>query len=805
MMRAFVLSEHSTMCEQPSPDLDFSWMSNNQKKLYNIISLNNNALLSQSQLRSQFGFTRHEIEGAVLDSKFKVLWEALRIKQNPFVHFTSSYEQRCLEIAREAQGKEVLQIEDIELRTMHVKRLGYTWPVIQYHREFVKTLIQMGVDIPPVPKTCYQRMEDVDTAWMSSVQKTLFSYMQNHPTVYIKSKEQVSRICACAATTAVCCFADSRFFDIITLHNQAQGRIYALDREQKMYDYYMNERNLHIPATDAALKLFGTRHPWYQIKQNKEFVHKLESLGVTTKSLLSTHAGHDAIDLITSQQELEGFFKSDCWDMRRILKDYPRHRSAATYCIDFSGIPQKSIRESVKRYFRIQVSTVWKARTGNCAMVHMAKFFRQLFNIYPEIKTLKDLSREPHILSVIGELRRCCSDHNIIAMLTTVRAFFHFSSVNSWEDAPHEGLILTYDLPKQRYVKKPKPISTYVKAQFDALLETQILPALRNDIPPPYASASEWDFLILLRYTGRRSEDIAHLLEDCVRLDNDGDPTLFVDQRIAKISKDLHVPLAHLNGLDLGKNIVVEAIQRQQKRVALLGVGKDGYPYLFRKIHQQRNGHYYIDVLSHRALCTSLTKIAEKANIRNRDGSIAKITTHQFRHTVASELIVAGVDVYAVKEFLGHDSVRMTESYIKVLTEELKLKLPDSIYPVLQTPSLQSSSESSLFSERWVKEKIIGVFELGDGCCEHPYKLPSCPHMACKTCIKKKVYPRHKAALLVTIESTKAHLIAAEQLGLTHKVEELEHVLSFHEEALEIIQTGQVFNAADDYYKKRGL
>ena len=55
-----------------------------------------------------------------------------------------------------------------------------------------------------------------------------------------------------------------------------------------------------------------------------------------------------------------------------------------------------------------------------------------------------------------------------------------------------------------------------------------------------------------------------------------------------------------------------------------------------------------------------------------------------------------------------------------------------------------------MYDNKWVKNKIIGVFELGDGCCEHPYKMPSCLHMACKTCVLKK-YIQDTYRLLKTL------------------------------------------------------
>ncbi|BCC32755.1 hypothetical protein BCM0100_p1188 (plasmid) [Bacillus cereus] len=104
-------------------------------------------------------------------------------------------------------------------------------------------------------------------------------------------------------------------------------------------------------------------------------------------------------------------------------------------------------------------------------------------------------------------------------------------------------------------------------------------------------------------------------------------------------------------------------------------------------------------------------------------------------------MIDAGVDIYAVKNFLGHSSVNMTEKYIKVYQQRLKKEFKDKLLKSDATAIKDNlpEQEETFGDNKWVKNKIIAIFDQGDGCCEHPYKMPSCPHqVACKTCIKKR-------------------------------------------------------------------
>ncbi len=303
---------------------------------------------------------------------------------------------------------------------------------------------------------------------------------------------------------------------------------------------------------------------------------------------------------------------------------------------------------------------------------------------------------------------------------------------------------------------------------------------------------------------------------ECLQYDLDGDPMLYLDHRIAKIPKDLRIPLAHLKD-SKGNNMVEMAISRQMERVKELAPAPDGYKYLFREIKTDNrrvgegrvildyNGVPVVDSISYDMFNSSivLPKITKEIPLKNIDGTIYQISAHQFRHTVATEMIDAGVDIYAVKEFLGHSSVAMTEKYIKVYQQRLKKEFKEKLSKSDATDIKNNLSEQEeLYDNKWVKNKIIGVFELGDGCCEHPYKMPSCPHMACKTCVKKKIYPRHLQAVKDTIESETIHRDNALRMGLNEKAEEFDKIIRFYTVALEIINKGETFEASKHFYIK---
>jgi site-specific recombinase XerC len=56
---------------------------------------------------------------------------------------------------------------------------------------------------------------------------------------------------------------------------------------------------------------------------------------------------------------------------------------------------------------------------------------------------------------------------------------------------------------------------------------------------------------------------------------------------------------------------------------------------------------------------------------RGREAAIAYLRWHDLRHTFASRLVMSGVDVYRVKQLLGHGSVVTTERYAHLSARHL--------------------------------------------------------------------------------------------------------------------------------------
>ena len=171
-----------------------------------------------------------------------------------------------------------------------------------------------------------------------------------------------------------------------------------------------------------------------------------------------------------------------------------------------------------------------------------------------------------------------------------------------------------------------------------------------------------WDALLILRRTGMRFEDLAHLKapdahgrDGCLVQDSDGYWWIRIDHRFTKMGRDHRIPTRQSDG-------VIAAIGRQRARIGQIPNYFNEH-YLFRHERGVLAGNVFNQALRNKLAPHLL-----------HEGQPYPITAYQFRHTIATEMIEQGIDIYTVKEFLGHQSLGMTERYIKLYLKSLKAK-----------------------------------------------------------------------------------------------------------------------------------
>ena len=491
---------------------------------------------------------------------------------------------------------------------------------------------------------------------------------------------------------------------------------------------------------------------WTRAVRDERFVAELEALGVPLRRR-SVRASHLEV---TAATNIEEELKKDVWDIRRLKHDYPKHTAPSNYIIDFTWIANLLLREQVKHYYRHQLPH-WN---GSTFQGFMQKLMPVLTKLSPEVH-MGTITRS-HIealLPAMGSLSAYQANRSLQAMRTMIN---YMATSPSWTGPrPPRFLIWKEDIPR-RPETLPRPIPPSVLDQLDLLL-VEAKKALQECREPFLLAPIYWDALLILRHTGMRFEDLAHLKapdeygrNGCLDQDSEGYWWIRIDHANTKMGKDHRIPTRISDG-------VIDAIRRQYER-------SDQIPNHFGKCYLFRTER---GLLPYATFAQSLRKLAPYLQY---EGHPYVIAPHQFRHTLATDMIEQGVDIYTVKEFLGHTSLAMTERYVKVYLSSLKAKYDgyrvkkqqtyatEMMATQIQITQLQGEADGG-----WVENKVgkLYVSPLPDGIgnCVHLPMHDGCPDSPhCPTCPKLRANKRHlpvwenKATnLLITVEALRAN------------------------------------------------
>lgn len=259
-------------------------------------------------------------------------------------------------------------------------------------------------------------------------------------------------------------------------------------------------------------------------------------------------------------------------------------------------------------------------------------FLCYLGTTYPEVTSLEQLRRDPHILEWMSCRRSqtpALTTASYINLLIALRWTFHeMAWMNELSELDH--LIRREDIPRLPY-RLPRPLTT----EQDQLLQREFL--RRNDLGA--------NVFLLIRHTGMRIGECADLTSDCLRA-------------IGPDQWAVHVPLGKLQTERLVPvdPFVCKFVQRLR---------------FFRSLEPLPNDMLLLPRPSSKeALIRRLRDYLHQ--VCHELGLPTSIVPHQFRHTYASEMLRAGVGFPALMNLLGHVDPDMTMRYLDVTLTDLE-------------------------------------------------------------------------------------------------------------------------------------
>ena len=230
------------------------------------------------------------------------------------------------------------------------------------------------------------------------------------------------------------------------------------------------------------------------------------------------------------------------------------------------------------------------------------------------------------------------------------------------------------------------------------------------------------------------------------------------------------------------------AIEAQQAEVTRRF--PDGSPWLFPD-----PGHNDDGALSYpyRLLLSRLKKWEARIGLHDERGRSVRVTSHQFRHTLGTRLINAGVPQHVVQRVLGHASPEMTGVYAQLhdATVRQAFERYQATRVDITGQVLDFDPAAPTATAEWIKHHLNKIqAALPNGYCGRPPQQ-DCPHPnACLTCPDFQttvefldIHRRHAESTTVLIAAAEAkgnQRLAANHRrvhdNLTHIIDTLETV-----------------------------
>ena len=141
-----------------------------------------------------------------------------------------------------------------------------------------------------------------------------------------------------------------------------------------------------------------------------------------------------------------------------------------------------------------------------------------------------------------------------------------------------------------------------------------------------------------------------------------------------RISELLALKVSDLTTADLTQTLEIDLVGKngRQRTIYVSPIALQAVARYF----EVRRDDYRIDSDgngSDQAFCIGIRGVQIMVKKRaKRAGIDRNITPHQLRHSYATNLLNKGVNIYYLKEFLGHSSLMTTQVYLHVVNSDLK-------------------------------------------------------------------------------------------------------------------------------------
>lgn len=432
----------------------------------------------------------------------------------------------------------------------------------------------------------------------------------------------------------------------------------------------------------------------------------------------------DEIETLYGTATHEHEYRRDVWRLRRL--DVVGH--ARNWLFDFRPIEQPWLRDAARSFLRWRRTSEYSASGMHRDLLTATRLSRALTQAAGPAARPKDLTR-----AVLGRfftllIEEGSSSNGRRLALSSARMFLTTARRHGWAPGiPADSLIHPEDAPRYRALApRALPENVMTQLEDEANLDQLTDPRMRLLFP-------------LLMQTGLRLNDALKLPADCVTTDAAGAPYLRYTNH--KMLREALVPI----GAELAQMIHAQAARARSEHSPAA--------VLFPRTRDNAAGTRPLSV---GAVRIELASWIQRCDIRDASGQLARVTAHQFRHTLGTRLINNDVPQEVVRRILDHTSTEMTAHYARLHDTTVRRHWERARKVDIHGNTVALEADSPLADARWTRHHVErAAMTLPNGYCGMPAQR-SCPHAnACLTCplflTTPQFLPEHRKQLALTV------------------------------------------------------
>ena len=429
-------------------------------------------------------------------------------------------------------------------------------------------------------------------------------------------------------------------------------------------------------------------------------------------SQLSTNVAHKHL-------RAEHYALSNVCYQLGLITAFPPHPNQrhVTLAQRVGPVPQPAIRASMLRYLTA-TATTQRPKTITEKAAALVVFADWLARAFPQVRCLSQITRA-HLEEFMAFHRtrpwrgRVARDRQVslVRHITTIvylRGFFDDIAIWGWTDRPAGPVLHRSDIPRQ-----PHPLPRALSPDVDQALMTAV--GALDDIAARTA-------IIVLRGTGMRIGELMDLDLNCLwDLPRHG---TWVKVPLGKLNTERVVPLDEHTLAAIDEWMSVRGRQRA------LPHPRDQRPtdFLFTM-----GGHRMGSMRVRRGLDTAV----QAAGLSGPGGAPLRVTPHVLRHTYATTLVTAGMNLQALMALLGHVTPEMTLRYAALANTTVRGAYDAAMGRVRQRrelPLVVAGRPVAPDRVEWLRSEMLKT-RVAHGYCSRHIAAEACPYAnICEQC-----------------------------------------------------------------------